>query len=243
MRVALLSDIHGNFVALEAILADLKSASPDIVICLGDVVVTGPQPRQVIGRLQDLGWPIVMGNTDAWLLNPQPWDIKDEETQRLFDVELWSASHMTKADLNFIHSFQPTVTLDLGDDQTLLCYHGSPNTNTDAIGPKTPDEEVQKKLAGYQATIMAGGHIHEQMLRRFQDSLLINPGSVGLPYQNVAGQTRNPPWAEYALVSSQTGNLQVEFRRVPVNLAQLATAVHASGMPHTDWWLKDWGYG
>ena len=242
MNVALLSDIHGNLVALNAVLADLETVSSDIVICLGDVAVTGPQPRQVLSRLKDLDWPIIMGNTDAWLLDPQPWGGKDQDSQRLSAVELWGASLMTQEDLDFIRTFQPTVMLDLGNDSSLLCYHGSPNSNTDAITPTTPEEELKAKLAGFQADIMAGGHIHQQMLRRYQESLLINTGSVGLPYQVVDGQTRNPPWAEYALVSNQEGKLQVEFRRVPVDLAALTEAVRSSSMPYAEWWLKDWGY-
>ena len=239
-RVALVSDIHGNLVGLEAVIADLAIAAPDTVICLGDVVVTGPQPRQVITMLQELRWPIVMGNTDAWLLNPQPWNITDEESQRLESIEFWGASLMTETDRAFVRTFQKTISVDLGDDLTLLCYHGSPNDNMDVISPTTSEEDLDAKLAGYHADIMAGGHIHQQMLRRYQDSLLINPGSVGLPYQTVAGQTRNPPWAEYALVTNEAGKLHVEFRRVPVDLAALTTAVRLSDMPNADWWLKDW---
>ena len=82
----------------------------------------------------------------------------------------------------------------------------------DVISPTTKEEDLDTKLAGYHADIMAGGHIHQQMLRRYQGSLLINPGSVGLPYQTVAGQTRNPLWAEYALISNEAGQLRVEFR-------------------------------
>jgi predicted phosphodiesterase len=241
MRIALLSDIHGNLVALEAVLADLDSEAVDAVICLGDVVVTGPQPRQVIALLQELHWPIVMGNTDAWLLDPQPWDITDEDSERLEAVELWGASLMTGEDLAFIRTFQPTVSVDLGNSLTLLGYHGSPQSSTDIISPTTPEDELQKKLAGYHVDIMAGGHIHQQMLRSYQGSLLINPGSVGLPYQTVSGRTRNPPWAEYALVTNQAGQVKVEFRRVPVDLAALETAVRRSSMPHAGWWLKDWG--
>jgi predicted phosphodiesterase len=99
MRIAILSDIHGNLVALEAVLADLAKAAPDVTICLGDVAVTGPQPRQVIARLHQLSWPIVMGNTDAWLLDPQSWNSSDEETRRLLALEQWSASMMEPEDL------------------------------------------------------------------------------------------------------------------------------------------------
>ncbi|MDX1414331.1 MAG: metallophosphoesterase family protein [Candidatus Promineifilaceae bacterium] len=243
MRIALLSDIHGNLVALEAVLRDLETESPDAVICLGDVVVTGPQPRQVIAALQELHWPIVLGNTDAWLFDPQPWTANNEETQRLLEVELWSALQLVAEDLAFLHSFRPTITRELGRDQSLLCYHGSPRDNTDFIGPMTTVEELEIMLGDYEATIMAGGHTHQQMLRRYQSSLLVNPGSVGMPFQVINGQSLNPLWAEYALISSVNGKLQVDFRRIPIDLAELREAVVASGMPHADWWLKDWRNG
>jgi putative phosphoesterase len=181
MRVALLSDIHGNLVSLEAVLADLKEAAPDAIICLGDVAVTGPQPRQVIARLRQFNWPIVMGNTDAWLLNPQPWNTTDEEALRLLAIEQWSALMMELEDLDFIRTFQPTVAWDLTAGQNMLCYHGSPRSNTDLIKPETAEEELIEKFAGHRPTILAGGHTHRQMLRRFESCLLINPGSVGLP--------------------------------------------------------------
>lgn len=240
MRTALLSDIHGNLVALDAVLSDLESAAPDAILCLGDVIVTGPQPRQVLDRLRELNWPTVMGNTDAWILDPQPWNTNDEDARRLEAIEYWGVSLLVGEDRAFIRTFQPTLTLELGGGLNLLCYHGSPKSNLDYIGPTTPDEELEVKLAGHREALMAGGHTHQQMLRRYQSSLLLNPGSVGMPYETAAGETRNPPWAEYALVTNKAGQLQVEFRRIPFDLDQLVEAVKQSGMPHADWWLGDW---
>ena len=240
MRVALLSDIHGNLVALEAVLADLAEAAPDAIICLGDVAVTGPQPRQVITRLRQLAWPIVMGNTDAWLLDPQPWTTTDEDARRLLLIEQWSASVLEPEDLEFIRSFQPTIELDLEAGQNLLCYHGSPSSNTDLITPETAEEELVAVLAGQRAAVLAGGHTHRQMLRRFEMCLIINPGSVGLPIEIVAGQVHNPLWAEYALITTAGAGLQVDFRRVPVDFANLTASVKGSTMPYADWWLKYW---
>ena len=240
MRIALLSDIHGNLVALEAVLADLAQTSPDSVICLGDVAVTGPQPRQVIARLRQLAWPIVMGNTDAWLLDPQPWNAEDEESRRLLAIEEWSALQMEMGDLEFIRSFQPLVKWTLAAGHNLLCYHGSPRSNTDLITSATGEEELREMLAGHSAAILAGGHSHRQMLRRFQNSLIINPGSVGLPFEIVDGQARNPLWAEYALITSHGEQLAVEFRRVPVDFAALSDAIQNANMPYARWWREYW---
>ena len=240
MRLALISDIHGNLVAFEAALADLRQYSPDMVICLGDVAANGPQPRQVLARLRILGWPVVMGNTDEWLLQPKPWTAVDEDSAFLLDMELWAAEQLDSEDLAFIRSFQPTISVPLGGDQQLLCYHGSPRFNRDLILPTTTDAELASMFAEQQAALMAGGHTHQAMLRRYGDGLLINPGSVGLPFIQLKKRAINPLWAEYALISAVNGALDVMFRRVSIDKQALATAVYDSGMPHAAWWLHDW---
>ena len=68
MRIAVFSDIHGNGLALEAVLADIQAKAPDRLVCLGDAIQGGPQPAQVVRRLRELQCPVVMGNADAWLL-------------------------------------------------------------------------------------------------------------------------------------------------------------------------------
>lgn len=90
--------------------------------------------------------------------------------------------------------------------------------------------------------MLAGGHTHTQMLRRYRDMLIVNPGSVGLPFEHtrVAGHTRNPPWAEYAVVSYVDGRLGVDLRRTPVDIRAVVRASLDSKMPHMGWWARDW---
>lgn len=87
MRIAIISDVHGNDVALQATLADIARAQPDQTICLGDVAASGPQPRAVITRLRSLRIPVVMGNADEWLLNPRPFESDDANMQRIEAIE------------------------------------------------------------------------------------------------------------------------------------------------------------
>jgi putative phosphoesterase len=241
MKIALISDIHGNLPALEAVLADVESQSIDQIICLGDVAIFGPQPRETLARLQGLGCPVAMGNTDAWALNPQSHAMRDEETAFYNAIEGWGAAQLTEADRAFIRTFQPTILLPLPGDQTLLCYHGSPRSFHDVILATTPGDALASILVGRRATVLAGGHTHTPMVRRYQDLLIVNPGSVGLPYETMAdGQERNPPWAEYAVLNASPGRLAIELRRVQFNVDSLRRAVIASDMPHAEWWLKDW---
>lgn len=242
MRIALIADIHGNLVALETALTDIERQDVDRIVCLGDVAVLGPQPHEVVERLQTPAIPMVMGNTDEWALHPKSWAVDDDdERRRMMEVELWGAGRLTNADRAFISSFQPTLSIELGRAETLLCYHGSPRSYNDPILPETPETDLPEMLGKHAATVLAGGHTHAPMIRRYRESLLINPGSVGLPFQKrLDGSLRNPTWAEYALVEAKDGALSVRLNRVTYSLDLLVESVRASGMPHADWWLRDW---
>ncbi|MCI0397471.1 MAG: metallophosphatase family protein [Chloroflexi bacterium] len=241
MVVAILSDIHGNLPALEAALGALAAERVDQVVCLGDVAAFGPQPREALGRLREVGCPVVMGNTDAWLLDPQPHPPRDENSQRVTEIELWAAGQLTAEDQAYIRTFQATIELSLGEGASLLAFHGSPRSYNEVIRATTPDEELAAMLAGREATVLAGGHTHTPLVRRLGRALVINPGSVGLPWQESSpGQIINAAWAEFAVVRWEKGALGVSLRRVPYELGELVAAARASGMPHLEWWLKDW---
>jgi predicted phosphodiesterase len=106
----------------------------------------------------------------------------------------------------------------------------------------TPEEELGEMLEGWSASIMAGGHTHEPMLRAYGESLLLNPGSVGLPYRQPvpSGEAYRPPWGEYALVDWQASSCCVEFGRVRFEVRRLLEAAKESGMPHVEWWIEAW---
>jgi predicted phosphodiesterase len=241
MRLAVISDIHANLIALDAALADVAAERVDRMICLGDIAANGPQPHEVIERLRAVGCPAVRGNTDDWFLQPQTFDPNSEKERRLMDMVRWGEQQLAPADLHFLHALDLRVEVTLEGGASLLGFHASPRSNSDFMVVTTPDDEIAKFLAGARATVMAGGHTHVQMLRRLRGTTLINPGSVGMPLEPgvTPGQNRRPPWAEYAIVDSRGDHLRIEFRRVPLERDKVIEAVRASGMPHADWWLQD----
>ena len=242
-QIGIFSDIHGNAVAFEAVLAALRAEGVERFVCLGDVAATGPQPREVIQRLRDLGCPVVMGNTDDHLLAPIEPESGDEDLIRIRELDHWGAEQLTSDERAFLASFAPTVTLPLANGGSLLCYHGTPRSFNELLLPTTPVDEVDEALDGVTATVLAGGHTHQQMLRRHRDMLILNPGSVGLPVDRVpfSIQARNPPWAEFAvLTSGEDGSIGIELRRVPFDVTAHLAATRASGMPNAEWYAKDW---
>jgi putative phosphoesterase len=241
VRTAIISDIHGNLSAFDAVLTDLSAAGINRLICLGDVAATGPQPREVIERLRALNCPVVMGNADEWLLNPQPSATADEDTRRFEAIDQWCISQLRPEDLDFVRTFRPTIEIGLGGGSSLIAFHGSPRSNTEQILATLPDEALEIALAGSQADVLAGGHTHVQMSRRYQTSLIINPGSVGLPYEQTGSTIRNPHWAEYAVIEAEAQHLSVILKRVDYDVTPTIEVAQKSGMPHANWWIEGWG--
>jgi len=242
MRLALISDIHGNNVALEAVLTAISTRAIAQVICLGDVASTGPQPCEVMKRLREMSCPVVMGNMDAWLLQPEPKEQPDLRRQRWQEMDLWCAGQLSSADRAYLRSFQPSLEYPLLDEKTLVCYHGSPRSYNERILPTTPEEELEQALAGARGDLLVGGHTHVQMFRRFKDLLVFNPGSVGLAMDRVSplSDIRQPAFAEYAIVEYNQTSLQVELHRIAFDLQAFIQVMNTSGMPHAAWWTSHW---
>jgi len=241
-KIAVLADIHGNLPALDAVLAKISAEGIERIVCLGDVATLGPQPREVIARVRALGCPVVMGNTDAILLALQRDEstMGDDWSNEAFDQ--WCANQLTDDDLAYLRTFQPTISLSLGDYVTLLCYHGSPRSYDERITAETPDAALHEMFAATPAHLYIGGHTHQQMLRRHWDVLVLNPGTVGFVKDAIAPATsiRNPSWAEYAVIACDGGQLDVSLRRVPFDLDALFAAFDASGIPRAQWRKGDW---
>ena len=238
MRLGLLSDIHGNLFAFEAVLAELEGEELDQIVCLGDVAV-GPQGVECLARVRELGWPVVQGNWDAWFVDGMPAP-KDEMEGRLIQIgECW-ADKLSDDDLAFMRTFVPTLDLQL-DGETALCFHGSPRSNEEQILATTSDEELTEMLDGRRADLFLGGHTHLQLFRRHERSLLVNAGSVGMPFTDWwTERVRIAPWAEYAILTAGDGQVRVDLRRTSYDVDALLELSLCSGMPHARWWADSW---
>ena len=133
MRTALISDIHGNAVAFEAVLAELERDPVDQVVCLGDALQGGSQPADVFALLRRLDCPIVLGNADAFLLDADAGVEVPTETQ--LDVRAWTRTQLGADGLSYIETFEPTLSVRLGGGRELLAFHGSPSSYDDVILP------------------------------------------------------------------------------------------------------------
>jgi putative phosphoesterase len=180
MRVAAISDIHGNLPALEAVLAEVERERPDLLVFGGDVA-SGPMPAETIElllRLQNARF--VRGNADRGLIDEFD-GMPAGEMPGPFGG--WCAQQITKPQRDFLASFEDTVIVDRVDGlgRVLFC-HASPRNDTDIFTVETPDERVRMLLFGVDANVVVCGHTHMQFDRRVDQIRVVNAGSVGMPY-------------------------------------------------------------
>jgi putative phosphoesterase len=218
MRLALASDLHGNELALEAVLADAQSAGFDQFVSLGDVATLGPRPREVLSRLRELGCPCILGNHDEFMLDAPLVRSYSEFPLIVSSVDA-TREVLTAEDLAFIGTFARTITFE-----DVLLYHGTPRSNMEDLLSVTPPEEVDAMLDGRSARVLAGGHTHIQMMRQHRGMLIVNPGSLGQPFREYAsgGPPTILPHAEYAIIDVRPRHVSVDLRRVELDRAALA---------------------
>ena len=239
MRYAFISDIHGNLQSLDLVLTDIQRSNVDQIVCLGDVASLGPQPREVIASLRELQIPIIMGNHDTYLLNPE---LTENHLPWLRAMELWCLEQLSSEDVDFLRSFQPKLSFELDKNTTLLAFHGSPNSNENFLYPDTPSETLDEVFAGQTAQLLIGGHTHSQMMIQHRGKTLLNPGSVGMPFEYPINGTNRRAFhrAEYAIIDMMDGRLTVNLHRLPIDFNKLKEISLASGMPDARTWLSTW---
>ncbi|WP_410569809.1 metallophosphoesterase family protein [Amycolatopsis sp. cmx-4-61] len=174
MKVAVLSDIHGVLPALAAVLAEPDVRAADRIVLLGDLLA-GPMPVETLERLQELGdravW--VRGNADRELA-------ESARTGGSFvpdPIFPWAARQLRPADLPVLDALPLTVTLD----DVLFC-HATPRNDTEIVLVDSAPERWAEVLEGVSASTVVCGHTHMQFARFADRRLVVNPGSVGMPY-------------------------------------------------------------
>jgi len=231
MRVAIVSDIHGNRTAFEAVLRDLRETSPDLVLHGGDLADSGSSPTEIVDRIRDLAWNGVLGNTDE--MHSRPESLEEFASQSTAPPSLWAAVREMAA---------ATHTM-LGEDRiawmralphtfihdSIALVHASPESRWRSPGPEASDEELEATYGSLQRPIVVYGHIHRPFVRTIRPShiqpvLIINSGSVSLSYD---GDAR----ASYLLLEDS----KPLIRRVEYDVQREVDILSRSRLPHSDW--------
>jgi predicted phosphodiesterase len=222
VRVAALYDIHGNPVALRAVLAELEGEDVELIVVGGDAV-PGPLPVETIELLQALGdrAVFVRGNTDRWVV--EAFDA-DQPTGR--PAADWTATQIDRAQRDWLASFGEPEVIDVdGLGPTLFC-HGSPRSDDEILTALTPEERWRPILADVEQRVVVCGHTHAQFDRVLDGRRLVNAGSVGMPFEGRAG-------AYWSLLGPD-----VEQRRTDYDVRAAEAHLRAGGWPGVDDFLK-----
>jgi len=228
--LAILADIHGNSIALQAVLDDLDAqGGADHTIVLGDLAVFGPDPVTVLSLLKERE-PIfhVSGNTDRYLVEgryPTGSGKQSWEAQVLASFP-WTVGQLGKEGLRFLAGLPRQQFLRFGQKHTIMAVHGSPRSDEENIRPNTPDEELEQMLLGGPSyNLLLCAHTHLPINRVVAGRRIVNVGSIGLPFDGFPG-------ASYALVHLQPGgDYRIEFRRVVYDVETVVDQLIAVGHP------------
>jgi putative phosphoesterase len=219
MIMAVISDIHSNLTALEAVISRLPKH--DELFCLGDIVGYGPQPNEVITRLVELRPSVtLLGNHDYAVVNG---DVQGFSANAALAVE-WTRRKLNTVSRDYLATLKPTARIRR-QERTIALYHGSPRDPlNEYIFPGVPANVGRSLVKAASASIVLLGHTHMPMLYRFEDDVLANPGSVGQPRD---GDHR----ASYALLTLSQEDVRFEVQRVEYNVGLVADRILRSDLP------------
>lgn len=244
MQITFISDIHGNLVSLDTVLAKIRHEAPDLIVCLGDTAAMGPNPDEVLDRLQGLKCLCILGNHDEELLGEEL--ILDPNTPPAIAEWInFCAASLTPRHIDFLRSFSTTFQLDLGSAGKLLCCHGTHRSNMEAIFPSISEESLAEILGDVPTKWIAFGHTHLQTFRRHKQYTLFNPGSIGAPLEMLPfkGNAVYMPWAEYATLFVQGKEIEVKLHRVDIDMDEIIHSVRSSALPQPEIWIDSWLQG
>jgi len=224
MRLAFVADIHGNLLALEAILADLQQQKPDAVYLVGDQVNRCPWNNEVMALVGDQGWPAIAGNHDliVGMINT-PQNRPPFTNRARFPTLWWTQAQLTAEHLTVMRQWPEELTIAEPGLPTIRVVHGIPGNAFVGILPEDREEKLRTVLTGVEETVIACGHVHRPLARTVDQWQVYNGGSVGIPYNG-------DPRAQYLLLDGIGHQWVPTFRQVEYDHSPIAQAFVTSGM-------------
>ncbi len=212
MRFAVISDIHSNFPALLAVDQELKELAPDFVVVAGDFINRGPQPRHVLDFLLDKKWPLLRGNHEDYVIAQcEGFAPNDIRANPIWQPARWTAEALGKNDDAFRTLPLTTTLSEIATNRVLdtnaLVAHGTPQVNNDGVFNRTTDDELREMLGENPPHLFIGAHTHVALMREVDATLVVNVGSVGLPFN---GDAR----AQFGIFTWQNSAWKAELRQM-----------------------------
>ncbi len=219
MKIAVISDIHGNIEALNSVLDDIKKENCSKIFCLGDIVMAGPEPRETLIKIRELiklkDFHIIQGNTDKMLsvFSIDTYNKILETNEVMGSAYLADSKILNEEDKNFLKNLQEKEDIELLGIKILL-VHGSPRKNDENIYPDMEIEEVEEIIKGTNANVIFCGHTHIPCgYQTNTEQTVVNAGSIGRPFSTA-------PDACYAImeINEKTSDFTIKHKLVKYNV-------------------------
>lgn len=223
MRVAVLSDIHGNAHALDRCLDDLASrGGADVVVAAGDLCLDGPRPKQVLEKLHAIGARCLRGNTDRFVGEADPAQFDDEDARGV----QWVRERIGEEWTHWLAELPFSLAFGDGEDGLLVC-HANPKNDDEHVWPDAYDDTLEGLFDGVTQRTIAFGHLHLPYVRVWRGRTLVNVASAGLPKDG-------DPHAHYAILTWRSGGWEVQSRRVAFDVEKVVKQLKKSGIPDVE---------
>ncbi|WP_147802129.1 metallophosphoesterase family protein [Alkalicoccus halolimnae] len=226
MKLAILSDIHGNEQALKAVLEDVKDRGTTDILVLGDIAYRGPKPKECIDLIRPLRAKVIKGNADAWAVRGvREGEVPDNVLEMMQSEQTFTRSHITEEDADFLDKLPHTTEIPLTNKRQLFAFHADPESLFKVVPDDASNETLSEWFAhNPRAEFFTYGHIHLSHFRHIDGKKVFNPGSIGLPFDG-------DPRASYVLLQKTAGEIQIEFRRVSYDVEKALADLTETGYP------------
>jgi len=219
VRVAVISDIHANLPALEAVLADIDRKAVGQVLCAGDLVGQGPHPNQVVSRIRKAGIPSILGNQEI--------EVRTLADRARLDPKrhmLWTIAVLKRSNREYLLGLPADRKLEV-EGIAIHLVHGSPHGTSDSMHPSLTSQTLRAwfPVGAPRPDLLVGGHTHVPFVRTMEGMLIVNAGTVGRPFDG-------DPRASWALLELEKGRARARIRRVRYPVAETVRAMKRIGM-------------
>ncbi|MEK6816156.1 MAG: metallophosphoesterase family protein, partial [Nanoarchaeota archaeon] len=219
MKVAFIADIHSNMEALDSVFSHIQRQGITEIVCIGDIVGYGANPNECATIIHQKKIPSVQGNHDFSAVSLDKLEKFNQYAQKALN---WTSAKLSRDNKIFLGNLPKFLEIKL-EGRSILAVHGSLNDPLfEYIYPQTPDSVVKELLARSKSDILVMGHTHIPFIKRFGQRLVLNPGSVGQPRDNV-------PEASY--ISLELDTMKPIIHRVKYDIARASGKILTFGLP------------
>ncbi|MCQ6278879.1 metallophosphoesterase [Bacillus sp. EB600] len=231
MRIAFISDIHGNAVALDAVLADIEKKQVDKIYVLGDISYRGPEPKRALDLVRSLNTDVIKGNADEWVVRGvKEGEVAASAFEMMNKERDWIFSQLDEESIRYLDELPTELNPQFGKIK-IHAFHATPNSLFDVVQPFESDDALIEKMMGNNADIFIYAHIHKPFIRYIEGKCLINIGSVGLPFDGLAKSS-------YAIVDVNEESFQTSIVRVNYDVSKVIKQYKEANYPNSEQMVK-----